>query len=322
MYIFRALRENEFRSENILSKRYFQYPQELFWVHKHDLFGENILDLVDSHLTKGNTSITPWISCTKSFKCVKHYIYDGDEPALGVAVIKNHNTEIVESAVYLDLALKFHNNEINHSQMIEMIRNMWLFDIEKCVLDFSTGESTIFNNFMKQKFVHLRDGRLKDSLSNWAHNYSKSNKEVLVLGEIPREDVFILDLLQFELLDYLMSKGIINELNDELLNNIIKELRINHRLFADGNVTYMDVLTEPLRSIFLNLNYYSQLLFFDLYLCGFKRKECMEEYGFSNKDFLDYLETIFMSIIENSEYLRDLTQKSKKSQKQILLVNS
>ncbi len=322
MYIYRALRDDEFYSNMILCKEYFSYAPLTALPQVNEYFGNNALDLVGTHITKGNNSVTPWISCTKSYAKVKQYLYGKSDSVYGLAVIKNHYEEILNSPCFFELIKKYNNQEISYEQLVMRARNLILINIRKCVLDFSSGYSQLFDNLIKCGFVRFRDGHERSYVTWREHNYSKSNDELLVLGEIPSQDVYILDPLKIDLIEYLKKKGFVHEYNDDLLSTLTDSLRIYHSLLEYGNISFDDILMEPLRTIFQNMNYNQQKIFIDLYIYNMQKKAYMGENNISEERLNWYIDSILEKIIEGTQYLKDLTKRTEKSQKQIMLVCS
>ena len=139
MYVYRSLRENEFYNNMIICKKYFSYAPLIDLPKYNNHFGVNALDLVGAHLTKGNNNITPWISCTKNYERVKHFLYHKNDYINGLAVIKNHDTEQLKSDKFYYLLNQTVDKQITYNQLIASIRNLYLADINKCVFDFSSG---------------------------------------------------------------------------------------------------------------------------------------------------------------------------------------
>ena len=322
MYIYRALRDDEFYCNMILCKEYFSYAPLVALPQVNEYFGNNALDLVGAHITKGNYNITPWISCTKSPDKVKQYLYGKSDSVYGLAVIKNHDKEELTSPWFFGLINDYNNQKISYEQLVVRVRHLLLINIRKCVLDFSSGNSQLFDYLMKCGFVRFLDGTERNYVSWREHNYSKSNDEVLVLGEIPSQDAYILDPLKIDLIEYLKKIGFVQEYTDDLLNNLTDSLRIHHILLGYDSYSFDEILTEPLRSVFQNMDYNQQKLFVDIYIYNMQKKDFMEENSISEEKLNCYLDSIFEKIIDNSQYLKDLTKRAEKDPKQIMLVCS
>lgn len=322
MYIYRSLRSNEFYNNMIFCKEYFSFMPLVELPKLNEHFGEDALDLVGTHITKGNTSITPWISCTKNYARVKNYLYGKGDYVYGLAVIKNHEKEQFNSPYLNSLLIKYKNNQITYEQLINSVRHMYLCNIRKCVLDFSTGKSKLFENFIESGCVNFRNGELRKFITKREHNYSHSNDEVLVLGEIPSQDIYILDPLKIDLFEYLKNKGIIDDFSDELLDYLVGTLKILHYFLAYDDVSTEEMLTEPLKSTYLAMHPILQQIFTDLYINKMKKETFTRKYNISGEYLKQLIEIIFEQIIDSSDYLKELTCQVGKKQQQIKLVNS
>ena len=320
MYVYRSLRENEFYNNMIICKEYFSYAPLIDLPKYNNRFGVDALDLVGAHLTKGNNNITPWISCTKNYERVKHYLYHKNDYINGLAVIKNHDIEQLKSDKLNYLIKQAIDNKITYNQLIASIRNLYLADINKCVFDFSSGESDLFANLIKCQFVHFCDGRVRPYLTRWEYNYSQSNDEIIVLGSIPNSDAYILDPLKIDILDYLKNNNIIEEINDELLENLINELKIYHFMLRYADIEIEEMLKEPLKSIYHNMQPLNQYVFQYLYIYKYNKDTFIKKSNMT----IDQLNAIIMQIIEDviesSEYLKEIRNNSMEQQKKKILV--
>lgn len=322
MYVYRSLRANEFYNNMIYCKEYYAHSPLVELPKYCQFFGEDALDLVGAHLTKGNNNVTPWISCTKSYDRVKHYLYDKNEYVYGLAIIKNHDKEVIISRPFFSLLKQIENQDITYEQFVNRVRRLYLNDIKKCVLDFSTGESNLFDHFIESGLVRFGDGRIRTFITRWEYNYSQSNDEIVVLGSINNQDAFILDPLKIDILEYLKNNKMIDGISDEFLNNLIESLKIRHYMLADSEVSVEEMLIEPLKSVYLKMPTMMQEVFESLYVYKMTKVSFMKKYSVSKEWLDDIVNGIITRIILSTDYLSELTHQVRKPQKQIVLVNS
>ena len=321
MYVYRSLRANEFYNNMILCKEYFSYAPLVDLPKYNNYFGLDALDLVGAHLTKGNNNITPWISCTKNYDRVKHYLYDKDDFVYGLAVIKNHDKDQLDSPKISYLLDQANNNTITYEQLIARVRYLYLNDINKCVFDFSSGKSELFNSFIRGDLVHFCDGRVRPYITRWEYNYSQSNDEVIVLGSIPKTDAYILDPLKIDILEYLMKKNIVLDIDDNLLDNIVNEFKIKHYMIQFDDIKIEEMLNEPLKSVYINMNIVMQYVFQYLYVYKYTKESFIKQNNISIEEINSIVDLIIDEILDSSEYFKELKNNMMVRQKSKILVN-
>ena len=136
---------------------------------------------------------------------------------------------------------------------------------------------------------------MRPYLTRWEYNYSQSNDEIIVLGSIPNSDAYILDPIKIDILDYLKNNNIIEEINDELLENLINELKIYHYMIKYDDIEIEEMLKEPLKSIYHNMQPLSQYVFQYLYIYKYNKDTFIKNSNMT----IDQLNAIIMKIIED-----------------------
>lgn len=89
-YIYRVLNDMDEVTSDILCKKYIDYSPWLLLLNIEYTFGE-ALDNVTSHLLKGNTAYSVWISCSKNFNILRHFATSQTDKRPFFAIIKNHS---------------------------------------------------------------------------------------------------------------------------------------------------------------------------------------------------------------------------------------